>query len=236
MSTLKTTFIQHPSATEPSIELSADGSIVLPLSGIGDLADVDEGSGAADGDVLTYDGVGNVWFPVAPAGGGFDASETITASNASWSVPALGSPIVKVTVVGGGGGGGAGETNTQVAGSAGGTTTFDAGVGNTVTAAGGAGATRRRNNFGGEKLVGTLGMASSNGGSTSTRNSSDASEKTGPKGGGGKIVVGYIDLTGLSTVNVTVGAGGAGAVSSVDPSRSGGDGGRGEVIVEYKAA
>jgi hypothetical protein len=69
MSTLKTTFIQHPSATEPSIELSADGSIVLPLSGIGDLADVDEGSGAADGDVLTYDGVGNVWSPVAPAAG-----------------------------------------------------------------------------------------------------------------------------------------------------------------------
>jgi hypothetical protein len=68
MSTLKTTFIQHPSATEPSIELSSDGSIVLPLSGIGDLADVDEGSGAADGDVLTYDGVGNVWSPAAPAG------------------------------------------------------------------------------------------------------------------------------------------------------------------------
>jgi hypothetical protein len=68
MSTLKTTFIQHPSAEEPSIELSADGSIVLPLSGIGDLADVDEGSGAVDGDVLTYDGVSDLWVP-APVSG-----------------------------------------------------------------------------------------------------------------------------------------------------------------------
>lgn len=68
MSTLKTTYVQHPSAVSPSIELSADGSIVLPLSGIGDLADVDEGSGAADGDVLTYDGSGDVWVPAAVGG------------------------------------------------------------------------------------------------------------------------------------------------------------------------
>jgi hypothetical protein len=80
MSTIKATFFQHPSATEPSIELSADGSIVLPLSGIGDLADVDEGSGAADGDVLTYDGTGDVWVPqgiVLPAGVGSNVVQTV---------------------------------------------------------------------------------------------------------------------------------------------------------------
>jgi len=29
MSTLKTTYIQHPSAEEPAIELSADGGVVV---------------------------------------------------------------------------------------------------------------------------------------------------------------------------------------------------------------
>lgn len=70
MSTIKTTYIQHPSATNPNIELSADGTVALPLSGIGDLANVDEGSGAADGDVLTYDGVSDLWVPAPSAVGG----------------------------------------------------------------------------------------------------------------------------------------------------------------------
>jgi hypothetical protein len=93
MSTLKTTYIQHPSAEEPSIELSADGTIVLPLSDLGDLSNVDEGSGASDGDVLTYDGVGNVWFPVAPA----DASKVkqflSVTKTSSFSVASL-TPVV----------------------------------------------------------------------------------------------------------------------------------------------
>lgn len=63
MSTIKTTYIQHPSSPSPNLELAADGTISLPLSGIGDLADVDEGSGAADGDVLTYDGSSSLWLP-----------------------------------------------------------------------------------------------------------------------------------------------------------------------------
>ena len=42
---------------------------------------------------------------------------------------------------------------------------------------------------------------------------------------GGKITVTYLNLTGISTLNVTIGAGGTG----------GSAGGRGEVIVEYVA-
>jgi hypothetical protein len=230
MSTLKTTFIQHPSATEPSIELSADGSIVLPLSGIGDLADVDEGSGAVDGDVLTYDGVGNVWSPVAPAGGGFDASETITASNASWSVPALGSPIVRVVAIGGGGGGG--ETSTPSAagnGGTGGSTSFGA----HVTAAGGQGGLGGTTNTAGR--AGTPGFAAGNHG-MSSQSIDQASGRTYPgcEGLGGEVKIVYVDLTGVSTVDVVIGAGGAGGANNGAP--NGGPGGRGEVIVEYKAA
>lgn len=78
MSTIKTTYIQHPSSPSPNLELAADGTISLPLSGIGDLADVDEGSGAADGDVLTYDGVSDLWVPAAGiAGIGTNVVQTV---------------------------------------------------------------------------------------------------------------------------------------------------------------
>jgi hypothetical protein len=225
MSTLKTTFIQHPSATEPSIELSSDGSIVLPLSGIGDLADVDEGSGAADGDVLTYDGVGNVWSPVAPASDGFDALATITATNASWPVPSLGSPIVKVTVIGGGGGGGGCEPSPgPTDGGVGGTSSFTTSLG-TLTALGGYKGIRNASQVG---QAARNGFCSGNGGGGGRTVSDHAAEN----GGGGEIKVAYYDLTGISTANVVVGAGGlAGTGFS-----AGGVGGTGVVIVEYKAA
>jgi hypothetical protein len=56
---------------------------------------------------------------------------------------------------------------------------------------------------------------------------------TAERGFGGEVRIAYLDLTGVSTVNVTVGAGGAGGTASFNP---GAAGGRGEVIVEYKAA
>jgi hypothetical protein len=151
---------------------------------------------------------------------GFNDSEKITATNATWPVPTLGSPFVKVTVIGGGGGGG-GDT---AVGTAGGTTTFNAGGAGTVTAAGGARGTQGSGAQAGS--AGTLGFASHNaglGGSFSNVN--------GSTGGGGAITVEYLDLTGISTVNVTIGAGGAGGAST----GPGGAGGRGEVIVEYVA-
>jgi hypothetical protein len=57
----------------------------------------------------------------------------------------------------------------------------------------------------------------------------------GGSGGGGKVTVAYLNLTGISTVNITIGAGGTGGGSSADAS-GGRAGGRGEVIVEYVAA
>jgi hypothetical protein len=54
MSTIKTTFIQHPSSDEPNIQLNADGTVDLPLSNIEDLANVSVES-PEDGDVLLYD-------------------------------------------------------------------------------------------------------------------------------------------------------------------------------------
>jgi hypothetical protein len=59
------------------------------------------------------------------------------------------------------------------------------------------------------------------------------SSRNGATGGGGRINVSYLNLSGISTVNVTIGAGGAGATSGF---AAGGNGGRGEVIVEYVGA
>lgn len=61
MSTIKTTYIQHPSAASPNLELAADGTVVLPLSDLEDLANV---SGSpSDGQVLSYDSGTSAWSP-----------------------------------------------------------------------------------------------------------------------------------------------------------------------------
>jgi hypothetical protein len=172
----------------------------------------------ADGEVLTYDG--SDWVNQVLPSPGFTASETITASNASWPVPTLDTPIVKVTVIGGGGGGG--KYFTQ--GGTGGTTTFDAGGAGTVTAAGGVGGRQ------GNGIVigpdGTNGFASGNGGQGASN-----AQRNGATGGGGVITVAYLNLSGISDVDVTIGAGGDGGTDA----DAAGDGGRGEVIVEYVA-
>lgn len=145
----------------------------------------------------------------------FTASTTITATNASFSVPSLGAPIVRVTVVGSGGGGGS-------PGGAGNTTTFDAGGAGSLSAAGGAGGRSGAGTVVGPN--GTAGIASANG-----AQGPSAAERNGATGGGGKIETGYFNLSGISTVNITIGAGGAG-------NNNGGTGGRGEVLIEYVAA
>jgi hypothetical protein len=156
---------------------------------------------------------------VAPSG--FTASTTITASNSSWPVPALKSPIVKVTVIGGGGGGGAAVGS---AGGQGGTTTFNAGGAGSVSAVGGLGGRAGRD----VGTAGTLGLASANGGQGGSDIQSGGSN-TSQAGNGGVISVAYFNLSGISTVDITIGAGGI-------KQGQGADGGRGEVIVEYVAA
>jgi hypothetical protein len=165
----------------------------------------------------------------------FTAVQTITASNASWPVPSLGSPIVKVTVIGGGGGGGSGPEwgFNGVNGASGGTTTFDAGGAGAPSAAGGS------NGLGGHVQqngkTGLTGLSTRNGGegATGTRGTQGAAG-TGTDGRSGAVTVSYLNLTGISTVNVTIGGGGAGG--SAARNGTGGSGGAGQVIFEYVAA
>jgi len=159
----------------------------------------------------SWQGYTTDWGPLAS---GFTDSETITATDATWSVPTLASPIVKVTAIGGGGGGG----RSGNAGGAGGNTSFDAGGAGTVTGLGGAGGLSA---FGG--VSGNTGLRAANYGG-----GGNVADNVGPDGKSGVVTVGYLDLTGISTVNVTIGAGGA-------ASGDAGAGGRGEVIVEYVA-
>ena len=114
MSTLKTTYIQHPSAVSPAIELTAEGTVTLPLSGIGSLVDVNEGSGPEDGNVLIYDAATTSWVPGESASGEVVIGrELFTASVTGYdwyaAYPAA-TRIVAEAVGGGGGGGGSSAT------------------------------------------------------------------------------------------------------------------------------
>ena len=165
------------------------------------------------------------------AAGKLNTRTVVTATNATWPVPTLADPVVRVTVIGaGGGGGGANATGTPGNGGKGGSTVFGQGAGYAVTATGGTGGLGAA--AGGVGRAATLGFASSNGGggaidSQNTR----ANTATGQDGGGGRIEVAYIDLTGVTTVNIQIGAGGTAGTGT----NAGAAGGRGEVIVEYRA-
>jgi len=158
---------------------------------------------------------GSAWVGV---GGGFTASTAITATDASWSIPTLADSLVRVIVVGAGGGGGGGTNSATDGGSS-----SVAGSGlSTVTAAGGLGGRAGTASSGGKNA--NDGFASGNGGQgavvkSETRFASD--------GTGGEVKVAYLDLDGLTTLNITIGAGGT--------ATGGGDGGDGVVIVEYQA-
>jgi hypothetical protein len=151
---------------------------------------------------------------------GYNSSQTITATDATWPVPTLTNPIVKVTVIGGGGGGGASTTGI---GGTGGTSSFiQSPV--SVSASGGVGGRGSANSG---SATATQGFASGNGGGAG----SDAgTNRTGTDGQGGSITVAYVDLTGLTTVAVTIGAGGTAGSGT---GTAGAAGGQGVVIVEY---
>jgi hypothetical protein len=172
---------------------------------------------------------------------GFTKSLTVVSSNASfapagfasWSA-ALGSPIVKVTVIGGGGGGGSIFANT-ISGS-GGTTTVNAGGAGTLSASGGEGGapfpTTNNTGFNGANAVGSF--VSGNGGQGANRRGSGADQGSGTScGTGGQIVIGYLNLGATTTVDITIGGGGTGGAGT---SSTGGLGGSGSVIFEYVEA
>jgi hypothetical protein len=182
-----------------------------------------------DGQILAFGTATSTWNPTDPSGG-FDSSVTFTTSNASWSVPASADGVFKVTCVGGGGGGGARDRGP---GSTGGTSSFVATGGINVSASGGAGGPGGRQDLN-HYFNNQDGFISENGGYYGIDWSGDnPSPQLGAKGAGGFVVVEYVNLTGVSTANVTVGAGGSGASGG---NADGGNGGRGEVIVEYRAA
>ena len=193
--------------------------------------------GEDDSEALASDllnlGMSSVSTALSSLGGGFDSSVTITATDAAWAVPTLGSPIVKITAVGGGGGGGGGAVNQGrlPQGGDGGTTTVVCSAG-TITAVGGLGANGGGANTGNPGFAGTDGLSAGNHGSEGLW-SGNSYQASGATGLGGQITVGYLDLTGVSSLNITVGAGGAGGTRS--GSVDGGPGGRGEVVIEYVA-
>jgi len=161
----------------------------------------------------------------------FDTIDKITATNATWPVPTLAHPVVRVTVIGaGGGGGGANATGTPGNGGTGGNTVFGQGESWAITANGGIGGL-------GAAAIGVgrtagVGFVSSNGGggALDSQNTRD-NTATGQDGIGGQIEIGFVDLTGETTVNIQIGAGGAAGTGT----NAGATGGRGEVIIEYRA-
>lgn len=200
---------------------------VVPALALDDLTDVAT-AGASQNRVLTYGTATSSWTPQFPPG--FTASTAITATNASWAVPALANPIVRVTVIGGGGGGGGGGFGSP--GGTGGTTTFNAGSAGTVTASGGTGG--RGGVDTSTAPAGAAGNSVGNGGQGGGVFDDSSARSGGANGNGGAVTVRYLNLTGISTVNVTIGAGGTGGTTG-GGGGPGGAGGRGEVLVEYQA-
>jgi len=156
------------------------------------------GIGAAD-TVLTSDGTAISWAAGGGGGGGFNTLTEITATNSSFTVPSASSNIFKFTVVGAGGGG---FENGVGAGTSGGNSILVA-DGVTTTANGGPGgnANFRSTRSGNNK------MGVENGGGV---NQAGGNARPGASGGGGGLEIVYHDLDGISTIDVTVGAGGSG--------------------------
>jgi hypothetical protein len=172
----------------------------------------------------------------------FDSVDEITATDASWPVPTLANPIVRVTVVGGGGGAGAGRSIGNVvgqgnAGTAGGNTVFGVGESFEVTAAGGAGGPSGTYDVGSNGDGFLYPLRALNYGRRANPSDLWDTRCNGGDGRGGEVKVLFIDLTGKTTLNVTIGAGGAAgtALGSTAPGGVGGAGVRGAVFVEYKA-
>jgi hypothetical protein len=159
---------------------------------------------------LVKDGAGDIQQLAEDVAAGLDLGAktqrvTLTASNASYSVPtAARKNGVKITCIGGGGG--ANNAGSGSAG-AGGTTSF----GSFLSAAGGGGGPQA----GVTGNNGAAGWRSDNHGTCQFND-----------GQGGQVLINYVDLSAATTVNVTIGAGGAG-------NGGGGSGGRGEIVLEF---
>lgn len=165
---------------------------------------------------------------------GASQSVTLIATDATYTIPVEArKPGVKVTVIGGGGGGGGGTRSLTPApgnGGTGGTTTFEPTGMSPISAAGGGGGLRAVPSS--TAPAGTAGLASGNQGIGGNALGGGSDIGTGTTGGGGRVVVEYVDLTGVTTAEVTIGAGGAGGAAG-SQGTAGSAGGRGEIILEF---
>jgi len=169
--------------------------------------------GTAD-QVLTSDGTTVSFQDAGGGGGGFNTLDRVTASNASYDVSGI-SGFAKITCIGAGGGGGKWGVSGGVTG---GDTTVSDGT-NTITGNGGSGA-----GLTGETPVISNQKVNSNGGTLDEASGNTSRENM--SGQGGVISEDYLDLTSISSLNITIGAGGTGG----EGARAGGNG---LVILEY---
>jgi len=199
-------FITSDTVTTSQDLIVADGASSVTRLGVG-----------TDDQVLSVVGGAVAWADASGGGGGgFNSLQEITSSNSSHSVPTLASPIVKFTIIAGGGGGAGGDNYDGIVG--GSSSVLADGI--TNTALGGAGGLRTL-----QGSAAQYSFVSANAGQSQRTTGS-----RGHSGLGGEIIVVYRDLTGISTINVTIGAGGAGGGSA-----QGQDGFRGQVMMEYSA-
>jgi hypothetical protein len=197
-------FITSDTVTTAQDLIVADGASSVTRLGVGT---DDQVLSVVAGEVAWADASGG-------GGGGFNTSEIITASDASFSVSAI-SGFARFTVIAAGGGGGSRSAGSSGEGGTGGNSSVYDGV-TTITATGGFGGL----NNGNEKDR-NIAYASDNGGFAHDVDPDG-------DGSGGEIKVGYLDLTSVSTINVTIGSGGNGPSGASN-------GFRGEVVMEYTA-
>lgn len=143
----------------------------------------------------------------------------------------LASPIVRVTMAGGGGGGGGGQGDGSVIGGFGGnggSTTFTAGSFSQITPGGGGGAGAGTASATDQ----TFGWNAGNNGYGGQCNNASGARSAGTDGSGGVIRSFYVDLTGASSVVMSVGSGGAGGTAGSNAA-PGSAGVAGWVMIEY---
>lgn len=82
MSTIKTTYIQHPSSGSPNIELAADGTVYLPGTAITESVNGETGVVTLDTDDVS-EGTGNLYYTDARADGRIAAASVADLSDVS---------------------------------------------------------------------------------------------------------------------------------------------------------